>query len=74
MSCTLRHLVAKIAASKVREELTSLLELQQLRLGIRGGGGAESALHAAWMYAGDLDENHWIMKLNFKNTFNSAQG
>ena len=38
------------------------------------GGGAESALHAAWMYASDLDENHWIVKLNFKNTFNSAQG
>ena len=41
MSCTLRHLVAKIAVSKVREELTSLLAPRQLGFG--GKGGAEAA-------------------------------
>ena len=71
MSCTLRRLVAKIAASKVREELTSLLAPRQLGFGIKGG--AEAAVHAARMYAGDLDDNHWIVKLDFKNAFNSLR-
>ena len=38
-----------------------------------GGGGAEAAVHATWMYAGDLDDNHWIVKLDFKNVFNSLR-
>ena len=71
VSCTLRRLVAKIAASKVREELTSLLAPRQLGFGIKGG--AEAAVHAARMYAGDLDDNHWIVKLDFKNAFNSLR-
>ena len=71
VSCTLRHLVAKIAASKVKEELTSLLALRQFRFGIKGG--AEAAVHAARMYAGDRDDNHWIVKLDFKNAFNSLR-
>ena len=25
------------------------------------------------MYAGDLDDNHWIVKLDFKNAFNSLR-
>ena len=71
VSCTLRRLVAKIAASKVREELTSLLAPRQLGFGIKGG--AEAAVHAARLYAGDLDDNHWIVKLDFKNAFNSLR-
>ena len=55
VSCTLRHLFAKMAVSKVRVELMPLLAPWQLRFGIKGG--AEAAVHAAWMYAGDLD-NH----------------
>ena len=49
VSCTLRRLVAKLAAGKVKEELTSLLAPQQLGFGIKGG--AEAAVHAARMYA-----------------------
>ena len=75
MSCTLRRLVAKITASKVREQLTSLVAPRQCGFGIKGGGGggAEAAVHATWMYAGDLDDNHWIVKLDFKNVFNSLR-
>ena len=78
MSFTLRRLVAKIAAGIVREDLTSLLATsllatsllapQQLDFVIRGG--AEVVVHAARMYAGDLDEHHWVGKLDFKNAFN----
>ena len=68
VSCTLHHLVTKIAAGKVKEELTSLLAPQQLGFGIKGG--AEAAVHAARMYAGDLDDHHWIGKLGLKNAFN----
>ena len=71
MSCTLHCLVAKIAASKVREDLTPLLAPQQLGSGIKGG--AEAAVHATQMYAGDLDDNHWIVKLDFNNAFNSLR-
>ena len=71
VSCTLRRLVAKIAAGKVREELTPLLAPRQLGFGIKGG--AEAAVHAARMYAGDLDDNHWIVKLDFRNAFNSLR-
>lgn len=45
VSCTLRRLVATIAASKVREELTSLLTPRQL--GFDAKGGAKAAVHAA---------------------------
>ena len=69
VSCSLRSLVAKTAASKVREELTSLLAPWQLGFDIKVG--AEAAVHATGMYASDLDDNHWIMKLDFKNDFNS---
>ena len=67
VSCTLRRLVAKIAVSKVREELASLLAPWQLGVCIKGG--AEAAVHTARMYAGD----HWIVKLDFKNAFNSLR-
>ena len=71
VSCTLCCLVAKIAVGKVREEPTPLLAPRQLGFGIKGG--AEAAVHTARMYAGDLDDNHWIVKLDFKNTFNSLR-
>ena len=71
VSCTLRRLVAKIAASKVKEELASLLAPRQLGFGIKGG--AEAAVHAARMYVSDLDDNHWIVKLDFRNAFNSLR-
>ena len=55
----------------MREELTSLLAPRQLGFDIKVG--AETAVHAARMYAGDLDDNHWITKLDFKNDFNSLR-
>ena len=55
VSCTL-HLVARTAAGKVKEELTFLLAAQQLGFVIKGG--VEAAVHAARMYAGDLDDHH----------------
>ena len=71
VSCTLRRLVAKVAGIKVKKELTSLLVPQQLGFGTKGG--AEAAVHAARMYAGDIDEHHYIVKLDFKNAFNSLR-
>lgn len=37
-------------------------------------GGCRSSSPLTRMYAGNLDDNHWIVKLDFKNTSNSVQG
>ena len=69
MGCTLRRLIAKLAGRKVMEEMGELLSTCQLGYGVRGG--AEAAAHAARLYLQDLDPDKAILKLDFKNTFNS---
>ena len=69
VGCTLRRLIAKLAGRKVMEEMGELLLPRQLGYGVRGG--AEAAVHAARLYLQDLDPDKAILKLDFKNAFNS---
>ena len=48
MGCTLRHLAAKLAASKVKAKLSVFLAPRQLRYGVKGG--AEAVVHAARLF------------------------
>ena len=70
MGCTLRRLVAKIAGFRVLENMTTLLAPHKLSYGIRGG--AEVAVHVARRYLDELQSDHAIFKLDFKNTFNAV--
>ena len=67
VGCTLRHLVAKVAVFRVRDDITNLLAPRQLGFGITSR--AEAAVHAARIYVHDLDEN-CILKIDFRNAFN----
>ena len=51
------------------EEMGELLAPRQLDYGVKGG--AEAAVHAARLYLRDLDPAKAIVKLDFKNAFNS---
>ena len=69
VGCTLRRLVAKIAGYVVADDIASLLAPKQLGYGIRNG--AEAAVHATRQYIDHLQPNHAVLKLDFKNAFNS---
>jgi hypothetical protein len=71
VGCTLRRLVAKIASSLVLSDLSSLLASRQLGYGVKGG--AESAVHAARWYLQNLRPGHGVLKLDFRNAFNSIR-
>lgn len=71
LECTLRCLVAKIASSLVLGDMSALLAPRQLGYGVRSG--AESAVHAADWYLRNLHPGHVMLKLNFRNAFNSIQ-
>ena len=71
IGCTLRHLAAKVAGGKVMEDMGSLLAPRQLGYGIRGG--CEAAVHAARLYLLNINPNHVLLKLDFRNAFNSVR-
>ena len=71
VGCTLRRLAAKVAGSKVMEEMGSLLAPRQLGYGIKWG--AEAAVYAARQYIRNLNSNGVLLKLDFKNAFNSVR-
>ena len=52
VGCTLRHLVAKTAASGVIVDMSTLLSPRQLGYGVRGG--AETAIHATRKFLQNL--------------------
>ena len=66
MGCTLCRLVAKIVGIKVVEDMAP----QQFGFGI--SGGAEAQVHATRLYLNQLQPDHALVKLEFKNTFNSV--
>ena len=70
VGCTLRRLVAKIAGFRVLEDMATLLAPRQLGYGIRGG--AEAAVHATRRYLSEFQSDQAIVKLDFKNTFNTV--
>ena len=71
VGCTLRRLVAKVAGSRVMEEMSELLAPWQLGYGVKGG--AEAAVHATRLYMSELDPTKAVLKLDFRNAFNSIR-
>ena len=71
VGCTLRRLVAKVAGAKVAKEMGELLAPRQLGYGVKMG--AEAAVHAARLYLRDLDPSKAVLKLDFRNAFNSIR-
>ena len=71
MGCTLRRLVAKNAVSKVVNDATNLLAPRQLGYGI--SGGVEAAVHATRRYLNQLQTDKALIKLDFRNAFNSVR-
>ena len=63
--------VAKFAGSKVMDEMGGLLSPRQVRYGVRGG--AEATVHAARLYLNNLDSASSVVKLDFKNAYNSIR-
>ena len=71
VGCTLRRLAAKCASALVRKELPELLTPRQLGFGVPLG--VDAAVHAARAYLRDLHSDQVIMKVDFKNAFNSIR-
>ena len=68
---TLRRLVAKCAGIRIKADMEALLAPRQL--GYEVAGGAEAAVHAARLYLECLADDEAVVKLDFKNAFNSVR-
>ena len=68
---TLRRLVAKCVALQVTHTLGSSFAPRQLGCGVPFG--CEAATHAARCYLQDLPLSHLMLKLDFKNAFNTLR-
>ena len=68
VGCTLHRLAAKVASSKVLEDMAALLASYQLGYGVKGG--AEAAVHSARLFLHNLKPQQVLLKLDFKNAFN----
>ena len=71
VGCTLRRLAAKVAGSKVSAEMSDLLSPRQLGCGVPFG--AEAAVHAVRLYLNESDPEKAVIKLDFRNAFNSIR-
>ena len=71
VGCTFRRLAAKCASMAVMERMGALLSPVQLGYGTPLG--AEAAAHSARRYLANLHPDHVILKLDFKNAFNSIR-
>ena len=68
---TLRRLVAKAASAIMKTKMSALLAPTQLGFGIKGG--VDAAIHAARYYLHHLTPHHAVVKLDFRNAFNSVR-
>jgi len=68
---SLRRLASKLVNSYATEILSSTFSPIQLGVGITGG--AEAAVHAARRYVEHLDPDFVIVKLDFRNAFNTIR-
>ena len=66
-----RRLAGKVACGSVREAAVTLLAPRQLGFGV--SRGCEGAVHAARRYIDNLLPNEMILKLDFKNAFNTIR-
>ena len=71
VGCTLRRVVGKIGGLMVVDSVAELLSPRQLGCGVRGG--AEAAVHAARSFLQNLSTGEVLLKLDFKNAFNSIR-
>ena len=71
VGCTLRRLAAKVASNKALEDTATLLAPHQLGYGVKGG--AEAAVHSARLFLRNLKPDQALLKLDFKNAFNSVR-
>ena len=66
---TLRRLASKIVNRWATDRLSSKLAPRQLGVGVRGG--AEAIVHAARAFVESSSPFHALVKLDFRNAFNS---
>ena len=66
---TLRRLAAKLANSFGISHTADLLRPRQLGAGV--AGGCEAAIHATRRFLEDASEDEILVKLDFRNTFNT---
>ena len=71
VGCTLRRLAAKVIGEKLWDDMCNLLAPAQLGYGTKRG--AEAAVHASRVYLHNLEPDHLLLKLDFKNAFNSIR-
>ena len=71
IGCTLRRLAAKCASTLALSDLPDLLAPHQLGFGIPRE--VEAAVHADHIYLRDLQSDQVIVKVGFKNAFNSIR-
>ena len=69
VGCTLRCFAAKLDSGKVLEDMGALLAPRQLGFGVKGG--VEAAVHSARLYLRNLKSEQVLLKLDFRNAFNS---
>ena len=69
VGCTLRRLAAKVASNKALEDMATMLAPHQLGYGVKGG--AEAVVHSARLFLRNLKPDQALLKLDFKNAFNS---
>jgi hypothetical protein len=71
VGCVLRRLAAKCLCSSVFDEMGHLLFPHQLGFGT--ALGVEAAVHAGRSYLSNLQDGHLMVKLDFRNAFNSIR-
>ena len=71
VGCTLRRLVAKCACLHALESIPALLSPHPL--GFCVPGGADAAVHGAHIYLSQMPNNKALLKVDFRNTFNSIR-
>ena len=71
ISLILRRLAAKIGGFRVVQSFSSALAPLQLGYGVPSG--CEAAAHAARQYLESMPSNHVLLKVDFRNAFNSVR-
>ena len=71
VGCVMRRVISKAACHMVRERAAQLLIPRQLGIGITNG--ATAAAHAARRFLSACGAGEGLLKLDFKNAFNSVE-
>jgi len=71
IGCTLRRLVSKIASQHASHMLKEYFG--HLQVGVGVSNGMEATVHSVRRYTENLQSGHVVVKLDFKNAFNSIR-